>query len=207
MSKLILNAAPVLLEQNQSTTMDFAPAADLLVSFESNNITFPATGSYSQGGDLPQQVALGVGQVIPTAKVINGNGSNLTLRNSSSANQAMISGGIYGMGEPTNGYIQADQSDEQIGVYQSVLAITTPSWLKFRLTATTSNKETVVYLFTQGQKPQGYVLNYTGSGDTDFKTTTQNFIEDTGNWGGNPLFFINASSSDESKLTVGLVTA
>lgn len=203
---LVLNQAPVTLSRDDVATLPFAPAAELLVSFENADITYTAAGSYSQGGARPTSVSMNAGQLIPSSSVVSGNGSNITLSNTSSNPNSVITGGVFGMGEATSGYIQEGQ-DRNIGQFQSILGVTTPSWQKFRLTAQSTNKETIVYVFSSGQKPQGYVLNYTGSGDTDFKTTTGNQYEETGNWQGNALFFINVSNSPECQVDITLTSA
>jgi len=206
MSNLVLNQAPVLLARDESATLDFAPAADLLVSFENATLAYTAKGSYSQGGAQPQYVTLNEGQLIPSSAVVSGNGSNITLANRSDNPNAEITAGVFGMGEPTNGYIETNGS-EDINQYHSVLAVTKPAWQKIRLTAASTNSETVVYLFSSGQTPKGYVLNYTGSGDTAFETTTGNQYEIMGNWSGNAVFLINVSNSPDLGVNVALVDA
>lgn len=203
---LVLNQAPVTLSRDDVATLPFAPASELLVSFENVDITYTAAGSYSQGGARPTSVNLKAGQLIPSSSVISSNGSNITLSNTSSNPNSIIKGGVFGMGESTNGYILEGQ-DRNIGQFKSILAVTTPSWQKFRLTAQSTNKETIVYMFNSDQKPQGYVLNYAGSGDTNFKTTTGNQFEEIGNWQGNPLFFINVSNSPECQVDITITSA
>ncbi|CAG9295023.1 hypothetical protein [Celerinatantimonas diazotrophica] len=206
---LKLNKAPVRLSRDDSATLTFAPAAELLVSFENKDFTYTAAGSYSQGGERPIPVPMYAGQLIPSSHAVLGNGSNITLSNTSSNPNSVITGGVFGIGEPTSGFIQEGQSCS-IGQFQSILAITTPSWQKFRLTTDSTNKETVVYVFSAAQKPkkpQGYVLNYTGTGNTDFKTTTGNQYEEIGNWQGNALFFINVSNSTECQVEITLTSA
>ncbi len=204
--ELQLNQAPVLLKRDESATLPFAPAADLLVSFENATLAYTAKGSYAQGGAQPQYVQMNEGQLIPSSAVVSGNGSNITLANRSDNPSAEITAGVFGMGEPTDGYIKTNEN-KSIDQYRSVLAVTEPTWQKVRLTAATTNKETVVYLFSSGQKPKGYVLNYTGSGDTEFETTSGNQYEITGNWGGNAVFLINVSNADNLGVNVALVDA
>jgi len=204
MSSLILNAEPILLDRDQRATMSSAPATHLLLSFENSSISYNAAGSYSQGGEQVKFVNLKVGQTIPSSRIIMGTGSDFTFGNASTNPNALIRGGLYGMGKPTKGIIQLGKVSDKLGQFESVLGETRPAWLKYRLT-TQTDLETVVYAFFESDPPQGVVLNYMGSGDTTFKTTTGNQFEQVGNWGGNPLFFVNVSSSSDCTVTVEVV--
>lgn len=208
MATLLINQAPQIIASGSAgTATQVNNASVFTVAPQNQDITVTAM---SAGVPLPGYDGVTIpGTVQMPFPIVSNNwgGNNASILNQSSTASANALVGFFGLTNPPSPTLSISNSYQTISQFKSIGGPSSSAPSTIQLQAA-GNAATAVMLFGNGNLPQMYVLNYTGSIPPAFNnlpagvlnTVAGNNKSISANFFGNYLFLVNvsmaASSSD-----------